>query len=156
MLHCVTVFVTVLQCVAVCCSVLWQRNIVHYVAISTIWSLSCRHFLVVNCVLQRVTACCIVLHCVAVCCSVLQRVAACCSVLYHVALCCSVYRVYLVVDCAMGRSSSDLLLSERAYNITQEEAAVCCSVLLRDTAYCSVLQCVAICCIILYCVAVCH
>jgi len=27
MLHCVTVFGTVLQCVAVCCSVLWQRNI---------------------------------------------------------------------------------------------------------------------------------
>ena len=50
-----------LQCVAVCCSVL-----------------------------QCVVVCCSVLQCVAVCCSVLQRVAVCCSVLQCVAVCCSV------------------------------------------------------------------
>jgi len=55
----------VLQCVAVCCSVL-----------------------------QRVAACCSVLQRVAVCCSVLQRVAACCSVLQRVAACCSVLQWY--------------------------------------------------------------
>jgi len=45
----------VLQCVAVCCSVLRQRYLD--------------------------TMCCSVLQCVAVCCSVLQCVAVCCSVL---------------------------------------------------------------------------
>jgi len=50
----------VLQCVAVCCSVV-----------------------------QCVAVCCSVLQCVAACCSVLQRVAVC-SVLQCVAACCSV------------------------------------------------------------------
>ena len=50
-----------LQCVAVCCSVL-----------------------------QCVAACCSVLQCVAVCCSVLQCVAVRCSMLQCVAVCCSV------------------------------------------------------------------
>ena len=51
-----------LQCVAVCCSVL-----------------------------QCVAVCCSVLQCVAVCCSVSQCVAVCCSVLQCVVVCCSVY-----------------------------------------------------------------
>ena len=54
-----------LQCVAVCCSVL------QYV----------------------VAVCCSVLQCVAVCSSVLQRVAVCCSVLQCVAVCCSVHSI---------------------------------------------------------------
>ena len=49
-----------LQCVAVCCSVL-----------------------------QCVAACCSVLQCVAVCCSVLQCVAVHCSVIQCIAMCCS-------------------------------------------------------------------
>ena len=49
-----------LQCVAVCCSVL-----------------------------QCAAVCCSVLQCVAVCCSVLQCVAVCCSVLQCVAVCCT-------------------------------------------------------------------
>jgi hypothetical protein len=44
-------------------------------------------------------------------------------------------------------------LRERAYNIVQEEAAVCCSVLQCAAACCSVLQCVALCCNVLQCVA---
>jgi len=54
---------SVLQCVAVCCSV-------------------CS-------VLQCVAVCCSVLQCAAVCCSVLQCVAVYCSVLQCVAMCCS-------------------------------------------------------------------
>jgi len=57
--------VYVMQCVAVCCSVL-------------------------QCALQCVAVCCNVLQCVAVCCSVLQCVAVCCSVRQCVAVCCSV------------------------------------------------------------------
>jgi len=54
-----------LQCVAVCCSVLQQHMVLNQVD-----------------VLQYVAAvCCSVLHCVAVICSVLQCVAVCCSVL---------------------------------------------------------------------------
>jgi len=54
-------FVSVLQCVAVCCSVL-----------------------------QCVAVCCSVLQCVAVCCSVLQRVAVCCKT-SHDFLCLNAY-----------------------------------------------------------------
>ena len=60
-----------LQCVAVCCSML------QYVAVC------CS-------VLQCVAVRCSVLQCVAMCCSVLQCVAVCCSVLQCVAVCCSV------------------------------------------------------------------
>jgi len=59
--QCVAVCCSVLQCVAVCCSVL-----------------------------QRVAACCSVGQCGAVCCSVLQCVAVYCSVLQCVAVRCSV------------------------------------------------------------------
>ena len=55
MLQCVAVCCSVLQCAAVCCSVL-----------------------------QCVAVCCSVLQCVATCCS-----AVCCSVLQYVAVCCS-------------------------------------------------------------------
>ena len=59
----------VLQCVAVCCSQVYELR--HAVC----WS-----------VLQCVVLCCSVLQCVAVCCSVLQCVAVCCSVLQCVAV----------------------------------------------------------------------
>jgi len=58
---------SVLQCVAVCCSVL------QCVAVECMYLLS---------VLQCVAVCCSVLQCVAVCCSVLQCVAVCCSRVY--------------------------------------------------------------------------
>ena len=60
-----------LQCVAVCCSVL-----------------------------QCVAKCCSVLQCVAVCCSVLQCVAVCCSVLQCVAVCCSMM-LFVIVFCSV-------------------------------------------------------
>ena len=72
-----------LQCVAVCCSVLHGLAF-HETGLA----------LAVRCSeLQRVAVCCSELQCVAVCCSVLQRVAVCCSVLQCVAVCCSVLHV---------------------------------------------------------------
>ena len=80
---------SVLQCVAVCCSVhvlvrveLWRTFT------NTSWhahaGMSCG-------VLQGVVVCCGVLQCAAVCCSVLQYIAVYCSVLLQcVAVCCSV------------------------------------------------------------------
>jgi len=68
----------VLQCVAVCCSVL-----------------------------LCVAVCCSVLQCIAVCCSVLQCVAVCCSVLQCIAVCCSVlHRVARIfaASCTGGNS----------------------------------------------------
>jgi len=63
-----------LQCVAVCCSVL-QRVAVSFCDRNRL------------CVEDApVAVCCSVLQCVAVCCSVLQRVTVCCSVLQCVAV----------------------------------------------------------------------
>ena len=98
---------SVLQCVAVCCSICGIKQCPSCLAV---WQW---------CILQCVAVCCSVLQCVAVCCSVLQcgavwycntrlisRIAVCCSVLQCVAVCCS------VLQCV----------------------AVCCSVLQCDTA----------------------
>jgi len=71
-----------LQCVAVCCSVLIVPPaplVIH----SVITRLDCSE-------LQSVAVCCSVLQCVAVCYNMLQCVAVCCSVLQCVAVCCSV------------------------------------------------------------------
>jgi len=114
---------SVLQCVAVCCSVL-------------------------QCV-QCDAVCCSVLQCVAVCCSVcsvLQCVAECCRVLQSVAECCS------VLQCVAARKShtSTPHPVENASCSVLQCVAVRCSVL--RVAYvavcCSVLQCdaVAECC----------
>ena len=105
MLQCVAVCCSVLQCVAVCCIVTLCLSAL------PLSSLLCCS------VLQRVAVCCTfksslgVLHsspCVAVCCSVLQCVALqlfssvlsprhvlCCSMLQHVAACCSMSRLSL-------------------------------------------------------------
>jgi len=83
MLQCVAVCCSVLQCVAVCCSVL-----------------------------QQVAVCCSVLQCVAVCCSKLQCVAVCCSELQWVAVCCSVLQcvaVYKAPWKTLSRPSTWLL-----------------------------------------------
>ena len=76
MLQCVAVCCSVLQCVAVCCSVVLQ----HLVAMSSI-SACCSHSL---CLSRRIL---LMLQCVAVCCSVLKcDVAVChCNM-----MCCSV------------------------------------------------------------------
>jgi len=68
----------VLQCVAVCCSVMQLTPL-----------RSCASLFPRSCVLQCVAVCCSVLQCVdvAVCCSVLMCVAVYCSVLQCVAMC---------------------------------------------------------------------
>jgi len=81
------VFESVLQCVAICCSVLQS---VAVLSVKMHWSVPAYLRAAVCCiVLYCVEVCCIVLQCVAVCCSVLQRVVVCCSVLQRVVVCCS-------------------------------------------------------------------
>jgi len=170
---------SVLQCVAVCCSVhvlvrveLWRTFT------NTSWhahaGMSCG-------VLQGVVVCCVccsVLRCVAVCCSILQCIAVCCcSVLQCVAVCCrdSIRMKWLqqTDECAMNCGTHvtksrhahkrvtahtsmrcSALQCASIYSILQC-AAVCCSVLQCVAVCCSVLQCVAVCCSVLQCVAVC-
>jgi len=68
---------SLVQCVAVCCSVL-----------------------------QCVAVCCSVLKCIAVCCSALQCVAVCCSVLQCVAVCCSVLQCVCAINTTLTRIHS--------------------------------------------------
>jgi len=120
----VAVYVLVLQCVAVCCSVLPDQKF----GVATTCTHACIcsrcvyqefgvavYVLVLQCVAVRVAVCCSMLQCVAVCCSVLQCVAVCCSVLsdqkFGVATTCThacicsrcVYRVlqYVAVCCSV-------------------------------------------------------
>jgi len=139
---CVAVSYGVMQCVAVCCSVL-----------QSMWRPSrMKHSSVLQCVLQCVLQ--DLLQCVAVCCSVLQCVVIYLAPLSHeiqqcVAVCCKVcYRVCCTVYCSVLQSVA-VCCSVMQY------FAVCCSVLQCVAVCCSVLQCVAVCCSMLMCVAVC-
>jgi len=73
---------SVLQCVAVCCSVLQHSlRVGQCGCVAVCWN-------VLQCVAARITLvvvrlCCSVLLCVAVCCIVLQHAVWCCSVLQH-------------------------------------------------------------------------
>jgi len=99
-----------LQCVAVCCSVLQCGHVssacchVYIFTPHTPSYLMCVGVKVCCSVLQCVAVCCSVLQCVAVCCSVLQCVAVwsciyllfvgvkvCCSVFMHLTVCCLQY-----------------------------------------------------------------
>jgi len=95
-LQCIAVCCSVLQCVAVCCSVL------QCVPISFVGGKS--HHSVVYCnVLQ---------HCVAECCIVLQCVAAlCCRVLHCVVVCCSVSQCCVSAENYSSSSVADASLS---------------------------------------------
>jgi len=78
------VWYSVLQCIAVRCSVLQSlKCIMEDEAAAVYASVAACYSLGAECcsVLQRVAACCSVLQCVAACFSVLQCVAVCCSVL---------------------------------------------------------------------------
>jgi len=109
------VCLSVLYCVAVCCSVL--QFIERRLACHELQHAPGR-------VLQLRVAVCVAVY---VCCSVLQ--CACCSVCVlqsRVAVCCS------VLQCAAARCS------------VLQCVAVCCSALQCTAACCSVLQCVAV------------
>jgi len=158
----------VLQCVAVCCSVLQCIETCYTVSRMTLTycmsgcatstrTLQCG---VVCCsVLQCVAVCYSVLQCVAVCCrakylprvrvcyfhlhvavwcSMLQCVAVCCSVLQCVAVCCSVLQGKVLTTC-LGVSATPTCMLQCV--------AVCYSVAVRTSVAvrCSVIQCVAVC-----------
>jgi len=132
---------SVLQCVAVCCSVYILevsadyvvRHRMCYAVCCSVWQCVAVCYSVLQCVyvtnrfwsclapqdwlcsvLYFVAVDCCRLQCVAVCCSVLQRVAACCSVLQRVAACCSVDIFQVGPDCVLFHRIC---------------VAVCCSVL---------------------------
>jgi len=125
---------SVLQCVAVCCSVPLSVSfcIVFHATKDAHHTLSfCSVFLGLLSVFLHVLRVC-VLQCVAVCCSVLQCVAACCSVLQCVAVRCSLFLGLLSVFLQVLRVC------------VLQCVAMCCSVLQCVAACCSVLQCVAV------------
>ena len=109
-----------LQCAAVCCSVL-----------------------------QCVAVCCSVLQCVAVCCSVLQCVAVCCSVLQCVAVCCSVLQCVCSTGYITKVPLSFIYVFQGTRKCAAQDTSrdvvllLCCTCV---AVCCSVLQCVAVCC----------
>ena len=170
---------SVLQCVAVCCTVLYARLerqtgadcTVVTPATPSLWFIVCCSVLhSIVCAyretIKRWLLCChtrlpLMYYCVVMCCNVLQCVAVCCSVLQCVAVCCRAWRCRV--------------LSPFPY-VYLSYVAVCCSVLYnfvcapRETfgrwLHCRhtrhslmyiyrVLQCVAACCSVLQCVTVC-
>jgi len=124
----------VLQCVAVCCSVLQCRN--H----GTLTHMSKVSMLLVMCV--------------AVCCSVLQCVALlCCGVLQYVAVWCSTEMMAHTYTWARWDYHS--LQHTATHCNTLQHTATHCNTAVRLSftyACCSVLQCVAVCCGVLQCV----
>ena len=128
-----------LQCVAVCCSVLQCVAVCFWLVIKTT---------------RGSLRCFTMLHCVAVCYSVLQCVAVCCSVLQCVAV-----RVCHTTN--WGSPHCCAVLIAVCYSVLQC-VAVCCdkddsrqSTLLRWFAfYCSVLQCVAMYGSVLQCITI--
>ena len=161
-----------LQCVAVCCSVLQSApHALHYQQCRLEYDqLSCS-------VLQCVAMCCNVLQCVTVCCRVLQCVtsshardaraatppriyAVCCgvcySVLHCVAVCCGVcYSVLQCVAIAVPYAASKAAPPGVCKSCLLQCFTMCCNVLQSFARCCSVLWCVAVCCNVLPRVAVC-
>jgi len=122
-LQCVAVYCSVLQYGAACC-IVYLRALCSTGIFPPMMSLLNPWMRMYDYIrlLHRVAVCCSVTsQCVAVCCGVLQCVAVCCSMLQCVAVCCSAL----------------------------QRVAACCSVLQRVAACCSVLQRVATCCNVL-------
>jgi len=134
---------TVLQCVAVCCSVLQSCVVVSYKTSrlqefpETIEVLCCS-------VLQCVAVCCSVLQCVAVCYCAVYCAAVCCSVLQCVAVCCSVLQC-VAVCCRLQRfpESIEMPFPEREgcmYTQVLHHTATHCNTLQHTAAHCNTLQ----------------
>ena len=127
-----------LQCVAVCCSVLQCVAVFHTYGLICIpprrecWQQPPRisRAVATRPILSpQLSVWCRVLQCIAVCCSVLQCVAACHRVLKCVVVCCR------VLQCA-----------DATQPIICHPVSVCCNVLQRVAVFCSVLQFAAVCC----------
>jgi len=119
----------VLQCIAVCCSVLQVCcSVLQYVVVScSVIAVCC-------------SVCCSVLQCVAVCCSVLQRVAACCSVLQYVAVCCSVVQSVAVRVLQHVTHSHSSAHQRRRYWNTLQHTATRCNTLQHTATHCNTHQ----------------
>jgi len=144
-LQCVAVCCSVMQCVAVCCSVL-RCIAVCFLHCATEKPVVC-HVSKIKCVV----VCGSVLQCVAVCCSVLQCVASPLSTLCYRQICrvsrfknkvCVCVCVCVCVGAIRG-------------HVKGGWPPICYCVLQCVAVCCSVLQCVAVCCSVLQCVAVC-
>ena len=122
-----------LQCVAVCCSVLQYVAVLQYATALCVLVYMCcctrlplsRHVL-----LQSVAMCCSVLQCIVVCWSMLP----CCSVLPSCACWCTCVAAHLYL------SAFSISYSPRTQTLHVVQCVVEC---------CSVLQCVAVCCSVL-------
>ena len=137
-----------LQCVAVCCSVL-QCYVTCIISSCAQFLIHAPYIFFVNCMLQYVAVYCSVSHfaavcygglrCVAVCCSALQCVALCYSVLQCVATCCSVLLPWVatfVVSSSMQRLphapslplfiSKVRLFNDRLFPLFQLPRLQCC------------------------------
>ena len=117
-----------LQCVAVCCSVLQ--------GVAACSNVSSR----LN--IQGNSGVCVVAF--VECCRVLQFVAVCCRVMLCVEVCCSVLKRQLVPQFTTENVCDNGMC-----------VAVCCSVLQCATLCCSVLQCVTVCYSVLQSITVC-
>jgi len=162
-----TIYISVLQCVAMCCSVLPTHTCVPHLRNKVLHLITNYSFNIHQCV----AVCSSVLQCFPVCCSVLQCVAlayvcstsskqspsppqklhlpytsVCCSVLQCVAVCCTNYTFHIHQCIAVCCSVLQCV-------------AVCCSVLqcvaqTTPSIYISALQCVAVCCSMMQCVPI--
>jgi len=140
-----------LQCVAVCCSVM-QCDAVCDALRSATQHTHTRHGQICTQVYTRVW--CSMVQCVAVSCApsatqhthMPQQISTnictqiCCSMMQSVAVSCSVLQGVL-------RSYCDRTHPRATYRLAQT------STLRNDAVYCSMLQCVAVCCSLLHCVA---
>jgi len=166
---------SVLQCVAVFCSVLRYVAACQCVAVCHPGS---EYHSLVQLEIRYVAVCCGVLKYVEVCCSVSTRVAVpfvgatwhqvCCSVLQYVAVRCSVLQC-VAVCCSTLQCVAVCLLESEYHSLVQLNTLVeaCCSVLQWHAVCCNKLQCVTqgqsivsatwhqVCCSALQCIAAC-
>ena len=130
----------VLQCVAVCYSVLQRVAMCcrHHAPVKEERKAGAKKKMPSESIMPHIKASAreLLSTCVAACCSVLQCVAVCCSVLQCVAVCCSVLESESIMP----------QINASARRLLSTCVAVCCRVLQCVAVYCSVLQCVAVCC----------
>ena len=147
---------SVLQCVAVCCSLFSTRSLFVERRVF-VYTRAKSERVAVERENQPIAVCCSVLQCVAVCCSVLQCVAVWREI-EHIELPATLLDYFLrsnTSDISQFSVFDTVSFREKAcFRIYKSEERKRCS-RERDSAHSSVLQCVAVCCSVLQCVAVC-
>jgi len=149
----------VLQCVAVCCSMLQCVSVRTHCSKNHSKCSDISHHFITQCIAVLAHASypstppqlvCSVLQCVAVCCSVLQRVAVCCSVLQRIAPYCSVLQCNalccVAVCCRVLQCVTEhpiiLSITRLMPHCPPPIVAVCCSVWQHVAVCCRVVQCI--------------